>query len=137
MNGWEAARASAAVGEGEEEAEGEVAGAEVTCREGAALGGGGDGADRDPGWLVGHSIAGTRGMSNISSEFGNVSQLALLPSRPWRRHPPKRGDQRLVVSHHVELPPLQHETKMPKGRKQRCELSIKCRVTTLRWQQLL
>jgi hypothetical protein len=57
MNGWEAARASAAVGEGEEEVEGEAAGAEVACREGAALSGGGDGADRDPGRLSASATA--------------------------------------------------------------------------------
>jgi hypothetical protein len=86
---------------------------------------------------VSHGIAGTRGMPNISGEFGNVCQLALLSNRPRQRHSPKSGNQRLVVSHHVELPSLQHKMKMPKGRKHCSELPIKRGVMTLRRRQLL
>jgi hypothetical protein len=57
MNGWEVARVSVAAGEGEEVAEGEAAGAEVACSEGTAFGGGGDGADHDPGRLSASATA--------------------------------------------------------------------------------
>jgi hypothetical protein len=57
MNGWESVRVAAAAGVGEEAAVGVVAGAEVACSEGAAFGGGGDDADRDPGRLSASATA--------------------------------------------------------------------------------
>jgi hypothetical protein len=124
MKGWEVLRASAAVGVGEKVAEGGAAGAEVACTAGAAFGGGG--ADPDPGRLSASATAllapGVCQISVVYSVMYASWRCCLADQGGDTR--PKSGDQRLVVSHHMELPPLQHKTEVPKGRKHCSELSI-------------
>jgi hypothetical protein len=142
MKGWEVVRVSAAAGVGEEVAEGGAAGAEVACTAGAAFGGDGDGADPDPGRLSASATALLApGVCRISVVYSVMyaSWRCCLADQGGDTRPKAAtsGDQRLVVSHHVELPPLQHKTEVPKGRKHCSELSIKRGVTTLSRRQLL
>jgi hypothetical protein len=135
MKGWELVRVSATAGVGAEVAEGGAAGAEVTCTAGAAFGGGGDGIDPDPGQLSALATA------LLAPGVCRISVVYSVMYASWRCCLADQGgdtrNQRLVVSHHMELPPLLHKTEVPKGRKHCSEFSIKRGVTPLSRQQLL
>jgi hypothetical protein len=51
----------------------------------------------------------------VGGEFGDESQLPLLPRCPRLRHPSECADERPVVREDGKAVPFQHEAKMADG----------------------
>jgi hypothetical protein len=65
------------------------------------------GGDVGAGEGIGDNVIFARYVADISCEFGNVSKLALLAGRPWRRNAVHGGDEGLMISVKLKRTALQ------------------------------
>jgi hypothetical protein len=70
-------------------------------------------------------------VADIRSKFRYVAKLALLSSRPGRRHAAKGGHQGFVVCQDPKLAAFQHKTKVSDSREDSSQLTVERRVISL------